>query len=237
MNLTPAERSAEQFGVKLRRVMPSASDEHDGKGSRRSLPSLGPPTRCEARAVLRRTAATSQPSRSDSKQAQVALRQEAAERQAIERQKRLSSEKTPLSATKSRSWEKPSRPSIAHKSHARNISATSSSMSKCLPSATSSTLRPTNLQGKPSITRQSSVEITIQDESSSTNSWYSRVLQSFHEYKPMLDSLLNRVTQVVHHQSEYTLLIYPTFTYIVATYCMYSISLLAVACRRPAMLV
>lgn len=180
-------------------------DENDSKGGRRSLPSLGPPTHCEARAASRRSAFSLQ-LKPDSKLNQVALRQEAAERQAIERQKRLSSEKTPLSSTKSRSLEK-TKPTPMCKGHIR--SATTSSAGLMSKSTSSITRRPTVAQSKAHVTRQNSVEITIDDptapKTASTSrpaSWYEHVLQSFHEYKPTLDQLLQRVTQVVHRRSK-----------------------------------
>lgn len=122
MENSSVESSASHFGVKLRKVGTNGSDEKLNTAGRKSLPpSVGVPSNCESRAALRKSATSAAVSKissdckSNSLPAAVLSRQEKAEKQAIERRKKLSNGHSPSSS--SNSWEKKStaKPAIAPK--------------------------------------------------------------------------------------------------------------------------
>lgn len=216
MESSAAEKSAQQFGVKLRRVADTGSDESiDRAPSRRSLP-CGPPSRCEARAQLRRsTTGTNITTKSDIRQSQVAARQEAAERQAIERQKRLSSPSVSSSSDKSssrysKSWEKKNKPLVAAKPNYLNrlhkSVPKSSSCSSLDRRSRSSSRTPSQESDTESTEKDSPLSVTsrLPDVKEALESNVKGWLDIFHRtYKPMLSSLYLNAKDSLHKQSKF----------------------------------
>ena len=202
MEQAQAEHSANLFGVKLRRVTPdkSGSNEKINTAGRKSTPP-GAPSNCENRANQRKSMAPSSH--------QVALRQEIAEKQAIQRQKKNAS----------RSWDKRSKPSIPCKP----VMKPSSSLGN-IPKSTNSgpvIKRTVAAQRKSPLVSSSNTNKTHKERSQRISdckelttgngdryycsSWLSPAYELYDKYKPILESIYLQISQAANRQGQYKL--------------------------------
>lgn len=222
---SPAERSAEQFGVKLRKVSSEYNvSSHSGNNSssaapvnRRSLPQ-GPPTRCESRLAQRRSAAAAMSQSSNKpepKQSQVALRQELAEKQAIERRKASSNYRQ--SAGSSKSWEK-KKPAVPTKpTSLRHLAAGLPKSSSCGAIAVtprSSSVPPPYLSAAASSRNRRSgsqppadTVVTLVEEEEKRHelrlqNLYNNLVSQYYGLRPILHNVYLHARSVLQHRSE-----------------------------------
>lgn len=241
---SPAELSAEQFGVKLRKVTSESNVSSSSGGSvtssgvnyRRSLPH-GPPTRCENRLAQRRSAASalshsssniySKSEAASPRLSQVAVRQEAAEKQAIERRMKQAAS----NSTNSRSWEKkkptvPSKPGylrnhgglMPKSSSCSAINPATNSRSTSVPPPTSSGANTNSstaanrrsgsrLRRSGSVPPSDSVVVTVAEEGEGRTedfllSWYQDLVRKCSRFQPVLYNCLEQAKLTLRKQSE-----------------------------------
>lgn len=200
------ECSANHFGVKLRKVSPdggsqSSSTEKLNSLGRKSAPP-GAPSNCDSRITARRSVNPSQ----------VAARQNKAEKEAIERQKRPNS----------RSWEKRSKPLLPPKPLIRSSSSLGNIAKSSTPLVRRSTLasqrkspltrdsservrsRNNNISAHETDEEDGSTEDLSYDEDSVCNWLMPRLpfYQYYMDYKPALDALYLRVSDAMKVQGQ-----------------------------------
>lgn len=193
MDPSAVEHSANHFGVKLRKVATenSSSNEKINSVGRKSAP-LGAPTNCESRANQRRSNPASNH--------QVALRQEIAEKQAIERRQQKAN---------SRSWDKRAKPLLPPKPVLK-ASSSLGNITKCANSGLVNR-KPLVVQRKPTPVSPTTKKVctsvgesitpTSADESAS--SWLSPIYESYAQYKPAFDALYARLVEAVNKQGQF----------------------------------
>ncbi|XP_067929161.1 ras association domain-containing protein 1-like isoform X4 [Watersipora subatra] len=185
MELSQADHSASQFGVKLRRVASekSSSIEKVNLSGRKSTP--GVLSNCENRSNHRRSVLVPN---------QVALRQEIAEKQAIERQKKSGSH----------SWDKRSKPSLPPKpilksSSLGNLSKPSSGgLKRSVVQRKSPLVLKSDLSPAPMIEEPQMESVT---PNISSKPWFNFVYEWYDVYRPMLETLYQSLSERAHRQA------------------------------------
>jgi len=205
MESSAAESSASHFGVKLRKVASSGSNEKINSTAgitRKSTPSpAGSYSSLNSDSVAGKS---SQRRSASALSNQVALRQEIAEKQAIERRKKCSS-------ISSRSWDNKSKPVIPPKPVLKNSSSLGS-ISK--PSGNGGVIRkpivtrrrsPDN-GGSPSRSSKAFKEVSkFGNKSESEKSWLDPLYKKYEEVTPLVQSLYHHITKVLEVQGQSTI--------------------------------